>query len=34
MRRLKEKMVDKEDLYVGIDLPKQRWHVIKLWVSR
>ncbi len=27
MRRLKEKMVDKEDLFVGIDLHKQRWHV-------
>jgi hypothetical protein len=27
MRRLKEKMVDKEDLFVGIDLHKQRWHI-------
>lgn len=27
MRRLKEKMVGKEDLFVGIDLHKQRWHV-------
>ncbi len=27
MRRLKEEMVDKEDLYIGIDLHKQRWHV-------
>ena len=27
MRRLKEKIVDKEDLFVGIDLHKQRWHI-------
>jgi hypothetical protein len=27
MRRLKEKRVSKEDLFVGIDLHKQRWHV-------
>jgi hypothetical protein len=27
MSRLKEKMVDKEDLFVGIDLHKQGWHV-------
>ena len=27
MRRLKEKMVGKEDLFVWIDLHKQRWHV-------
>ena len=27
MSRLKEKMVDKEDLFVGIDLHKLRWHV-------
>ena len=32
MRRLKEKMIDKEDLFVGIDLHKQRWHVtIRTW---
>jgi hypothetical protein len=30
MSRLKEKMVDKEDLFVGIDLHKLRWHVIKI----
>ena len=27
MRRLKEKIVGKEDLFIGIDLHKQRWHV-------
>jgi hypothetical protein len=27
MRRPKEKRVGKEDLFVGIDLHKQRWHV-------
>ena len=27
MRRQKEKMVDQEDLFVGIDLHKARWHV-------
>jgi hypothetical protein len=27
MRRLKEKMVDKEVVFVGIDLHKRRWHV-------
>ena len=27
MRRLKEKKVGKEDLFIGIDLHKQRWHV-------
>jgi transposase len=27
MRRQKEKLVDKEDLFIGIDLHKQRWHV-------
>jgi transposase len=27
MGRLKEKTVDKEDLFIGIDLHKQRWHV-------
>src|SRR5512139_1785679 len=27
MSRQKEKLVDKEDLFIGIDLHKQRWHV-------
>jgi hypothetical protein len=27
MGRLKEKSVGKEDIFVGIDLHKQRWHV-------
>src|SRR5512135_2897064 len=27
MGKLKEKLVDKEDLFIGIDLHKQRWHV-------
>jgi transposase len=27
MRRQKEKLVDREDLFVGIDLHKHRWHV-------
>jgi hypothetical protein len=27
MRRLKEELVDKGDLFIGIDLHKQRWHV-------
>jgi transposase len=27
MSRAKEKMVDKEELFIGIDLHKQRWHV-------
>ena len=27
MGRRKEEMVDKEELFVGIDLHKQRWHV-------
>jgi transposase len=27
MRRPREKIVSKEDLFVGIDLHKQRWHV-------
>jgi transposase len=27
MGRQKEKMVDKEELFIGIDLHKQRWHV-------
>jgi hypothetical protein len=31
MSRVKEKMVDKEDLFVGIDLHKLRWHV--MWMS-
>ena len=32
MRRSKEKRVGKEDLFIGIDLHKQRWHVtIRTW---
>jgi len=27
MGKLREKMVGKEKLFVGIDLHKQRWHV-------
>ncbi|OGD23210.1 MAG: hypothetical protein A2Y69_07390 [Candidatus Aminicenantes bacterium RBG_13_59_9] len=27
MKRLKDQKVDKEDLFVGIDLHKNRWHV-------
>jgi hypothetical protein len=27
MRRQKGKAVDKENLFIGIDLHKQRWHV-------